>query len=286
MRLLEAETTLEKRTDSFNLYAIGDAHIGSINCHYEEFCASIREIEEDPNCGVIVMGDMIDAIGTADPRYSIDGIDPRFTSMRALRNLPRAQCKYAIQYLDRIRDKILMVLTGNHESKVKQHSAKAGYEFDPTEFICEELGIEHLNADYVGCLHWGFRAENAPKKGPDSVTIVAHHGFGGGRMKGGKVNNMDKALNSVEADAFLMGHTHELMGSRKVRNRILRDFTGMHHTAHDMLMVNTGTFLKTYESSMNYKQSEYDEVMMYEPTHIGCARLIVYPKKSMVRVLI
>lgn len=286
MRLLEAHTQLECRPDPYNLYAIGDIHIGSTNCHYEEFLASIREIEEDPNCGVIVMGDVIDAIGTADPRYTIEGIDSRFTSPKALRNLPKAQCNYAIQHFDRIRDKIVMWLSGNHESKVKKFSAKAGYEIDPTEYMCEALGLEDKNVDYVGCLRWEFRADNAPKKGADVVTIVAQHGFGGGRLKGGKINNMDKALNSVEADCFLMGHTHELMASRKVRNIIDKKDGDLRHHAHDMLMVNTGTFLKTYESSMEYKASEYGEVMMYEPTHIGMARCVVYPKRKIIRAVI
>lgn len=286
MRLLEHETKLEKRTDTYRMYAIGDIHIGSTNCHYEEFLASIREIEEDDECGVVVMGDVIDAIGTQDPRYTVEGIDRRFMNPRALRNLPKAECDYAIQHLDRIRDKVVMFLSGNHESKVKKHSAKAGYEFDPTEYICTELGIQHLNVDYVGCLSWLFRAPKEHKKAPDKVTIVAHHGFGGGRMKGGKINNMDKALNAVEADAFLMGHTHELMGSRKVRNKVDKLGNELRHYAHDMLMVNTGTFLKTYESSLEYKQSEYGEVMMYEPTHIGMTRLIIYPKRGMIRAII
>ena len=286
MRLLEHSTLLERRPDTFNLYCIGDIHIGSVNCHYDEFLASIREIEEDDNCGVIVMGDVIDAIGTADPRYTIEGIDSRFTGQKALRNLPRAQCDYAIQHFSRIREKVVMWLSGNHEAKVKKHSARAGYEIDPTEYMCDALGVADKNVDYVGCLRWEFRAENAPKKGPDVLTLVAQHGFGGGRLKGGKLNNMDKALNSVEADAFFMGHTHELLASRKVRNKIDKVNGEMRHDAHDMLMVNTGTFLKTYESSTEYKASEYGEVYMFEPTHIGMARCIIYPKRKMVRALI
>ena len=286
MRLLERETILERRPDSFNLYCIGDIHIGSINCHYEEFLSSIREIEEDDNCGVIVMGDVIDAIGTADPRYTIEGIDSRFTGQKALRNLPRAQCDYTIQHFSRIKDKIVMWLSGNHESKVKKHSARAGYEFDPTDYMCSALGLTDLNADYVGCLRWQFRAENAPKKGPDVLTIVAHHGFGGGRTQGSKLNNMDKALDSVEADAFLMGHVHTLIASRKVRNIVEKVGNTLKHRAHDMLMVNTGTFLKTYESDTEYKASEYGETFMYPPVHIGMARCVIYPKRKMIRALI
>ena len=286
MRLLSKVTTIEHRSGTHLVTAIGDVHVGSVNCHYEQFCKDIREIKEDPNRSVILMGDLVDAIGTQDPRYTVEGIDSRFMNQKALRNLPRAQCDYVIKKLDPIRDQIVMLLTGNHEMKVKKFSAKAGYEFDPTDYIAEALGLQDVNVDYVGALKWGFRSEDCPGRGGDVVTIVAQHGFGGGRLKGGKIANMDRALNGVEADCFLMGHTHELMAARKVRNKIVGRGDKVEHQAHDMLMVNTGTYLKTYQSSMDYKQSEYGEVMMYEPTHIGCARLSITPRYGMVRVCI
>jgi UDP-2,3-diacylglucosamine pyrophosphatase LpxH len=273
---------LKKRTDYHRIYAIGDIHIGAAECDYEEFTRCIREIEEDDNCAVIVMGDVIDAVGTSDPRFEMECLDPRFQGPKALRNLPKAQCDYAIKHFRRIKDKIVAWLTGNHEDAVKRHSAKAGYEFSPTDYMLEQLEIEEVGMDYEGYLSLEFRADNAPKKGADVLTLYVHHGNGGGILPGGKMNKMDKALNAVEADAFLMGHTHELLAGRKGR---LRWEDGV-LSVHDMLMVNTGTFLKTYSSDTEKKKSGYGARALYAPVSIGMARLIAWPKKGILQAVI
>ena len=97
-------------------------------------------------------------------------------------------------------------------------------------------------------------------------------------MKGGKLNNMDRALNSVEADCFLMGHTHEKIVARKVRN-VIKVVNGVpRHVAHDMMMANIGTYLRTYASSTEPKASEYGEICMYEPVSIGMLRMVITPR--------
>jgi len=229
---------------------------------------------------VIVMGDVIDAIGNRDPRFEMECIDSRFTSPSALRNLPKAQCDYAIKHFSRIKDKVVCWLTGNHEDAVKRHSAKVGYEFSPAEYMVERIGIKDTYLDYEGMLELEFRADNAPKKGADILNFYIHHGHGGGRLPGSKLNNMDKALNSIEADCFLMGHTHASIAARKAR-ATMQDGV---FVAHDMLMVNTGTFLKSYNA--NVIKSGYGAKALYEPTAIGMVRLIAYPKKKMVRAVI
>lgn len=277
LRVLTHKVELSHRSDPYRVYAIGDIHIGDAGCDYDEFLATIREIEEDDECMVFVMGDVIEAISRSDPRFEIDRVDSRFQDPKSLSNLPKAECDYAVKHLSRIKDKIGAFLTGNHEQKVAQKSEQQGLLFDPSEYMIEKLGVEEFYLGYEGGVTLEFRPEKDDKKGPDVLTFYLHHGSGGGSLPGSKINRMFKTLGFMSVDAHLMGHTHELLACRKGDLAIDGDAV----VTNDRLAVNTGTYLKTYSG-----HSGYGARAGYPPTHIGCARLFCYPRKKMVRALI
>lgn len=66
------------------------------------------------------------------------------------------------------------------------------------------MGIPYLGVQALFEIRFGMNRHIRPSY----YTLYATHGHGGGRMKGGKANNLDRLKNIVMADVYCMGHTH------------------------------------------------------------------------------
>ena len=124
MQLLNAKVPV----GSWNLWDIGDFHVGSTTFHEEGFLEIREQIIEDGSARVVVGGDLIEAITIDDRRFDMETNDP------ALR-LPLQQCEKVVELLEPIKKKIVCVLEGNHERKLRK------YGYLVRDVICRELGI-------------------------------------------------------------------------------------------------------------------------------------------------
>ena len=100
---------------------------------------------------------------------------------------------------------------------------------------------------------------------PSYYTLYATHGHGGGRMKGGKANNLDRLKNIVMADIYCMGHTHTKVILDGQVNEVDRKF------------VNSGAFLERGES--------YVAANCYEPQNMGCPCIWMSGKERKINVV-
>jgi hypothetical protein len=104
------------------------------------------------------------------------------------------------------------------------------------------------------------------------MFIYAHHGFGGGRKSGGKVNRLeDAAISFPDCQIYLMGHVHDkaawikpALHVAEQTDKVIQKFRAFGIT---------GTFKKTYQQDA----MGYGEKMMYPSTALGVISFSIRP---------
>lgn len=196
---------LGNKARNIEIKVLSDLHIGSPKCIISELKKEIDIIAKDPNCYVLLGGDLIDngTKGSVNPYGDVMS--------------PMDQMKLVIDILSPIKTKILGICQGNHEERTYKESGT-----DLTWFLAKEFGLED-SYDPVGlCLFVRFGnikrgLKNASSAGRSSRTsqsiysIYMTHGSGGGSTIGGKANALHKRGSMISCDVICMGHTHQPM---------------------------------------------------------------------------
>lgn len=239
------------KAEQIQIIPIGDIHYGSPNCNIKYLKDTIDYVSQAENCYVIGMGDYIDSILPKDPRFD-----------------PSQEFKIIDEYVEDIKqillpikEKILCMLTGNHE----YHLHTDGYG-DITMRLCRELGVAYAG---FSC----FLRVETREKPIRKITIYAHHGWFSGRKRGSKINNLEDMMRDYEADIYLAGHSHDLFATRRVR----LSWQG----ARKIVFANTGSFLET----STWGTCGYGERAGYPPQKLGVVKLKWYPDKEDIHII-
>lgn len=190
------------------LYPIGDFQIGNVNVNEKLLEGVIKEIEKKPNAYWIGMGDYGDYINRSDRRFNPRALAP-WISTYDLGDIAAAQLRRLEQLLTPIASKCLALLNGNHEDDNYLHYERDVYA-DLVTMIKQKGGFpaEHqLALGYQGYLQLAFY-QRPDKQAGRRFTISLHHGFGGGKRIGSKMNNMELWLWTHDCDVAVFGHTH------------------------------------------------------------------------------
>jgi hypothetical protein len=269
---------------NWNLFLFGDQHIGASLWHQEGF-NELCDMLNSPYDGVkknyaIDHGDVVEAITIDDKRFSV------FDTKDAV---VLSQIQMVKRRYSAIKDKILIMLDGNHPYKL--------HKFGPiTHHICQELGVDY--GTYTSKVSY----YNA-KSGKLQFKHLCTHGWGTiasiaddpeRRYLNWKLT-LKRKLRDISGDALLMsmGHTHKLFKSeptkvlyltddgKKIKDHYTGSMSGNYIHPDYRYYVNTGSFLKLYsdkiveDSSVDYTESElgsgYAERAMYPPNMLGFA---------------
>lgn len=117
---------------------------------------------------------------------------------------PLKQIEKAVELLKPIKDKILAVVSGNHEAR----SEKA-VNMNPLYLICSELGIQdkYRNNLAIAKIQVGSKCNNEGISKRQTYTLLIHHGKGSSETAIKKDHDF---INSFEgADCIITGHTHQ-----------------------------------------------------------------------------
>ena len=242
---------IETKSEQIEIIPFGDTHLGNSNCQWKKFQELISYIANTPNCYAIGMGDYLDSILPKDTRF-----DPSEEFRVIEQNINQI-----IDTLKPIKDKIICLLTGNHE----YHLHSAGYG-DPVKRIAAELGIP-----YAGFSAF-IKIKVLPKTHKPSLVIYAHHGWSAGRRTGNVINNVENLAQYWDADVYLVGHSHKLWSTRQVKI----GWGGQ----RKIVFGNTGTFLET----CSWGTTSYSERGGFPPLKLGVLKLKYYPKKADIHV--
>lgn len=117
------------------------------------------------------------------------------------------QKKEAKRLLSYVKDRILVMVGGNHEQRTRREVGQ-----DVTEDIAESLGVTYCPDEAVVKLAFGTKINKKPRV----YAIYAAHGAFSGRRPGGVINRAEEAGWNVLADVYLFGHAHRALAYRSL----------------------------------------------------------------------
>jgi predicted phosphodiesterase len=179
--------------DTIELHPMADLHLGDAHCDYKSILERIEYIKNTPNAYCILDGDLMD---TAIANSVGDTYGATLQ--------PMEQLKHCVKLFEPIKDKILAVLPGNHEQRITRQDG-----IDITQIMCSQLGIQDKYSPTSALLFIRFGERKTQHHSRRQLyTIYVTHGSGGGRKEGGKINRLADLAGIVDADIYVMGHTH------------------------------------------------------------------------------
>jgi len=265
MEVIERIIPFKQKDKMFHIYPVGDIHSGAIMCDEDSIKEKVREIKETKNAIVIGMGDYIDAILGSDKRFDIVG-HPQWVKKD---NIIESERQFIKELFTPIKDKIVTMLTGNHEESVHLTNQN-----DITRNLCDDLEVPY--GGYQCFVNLIFRRENSN----EAHQFITHawHGAGSAQTEGARQMRLVRLVNDIQADIYLMGHLHAIQTHTPDR-LVLRN--GRVKSTR-LIAAITGSWLKTYaqpHKGETYTPS-YGERAGYKPARIGCPVIHIDVQKN------
>ena len=192
MNVIKAE--LSESMKSMELHPLFDLHIGDHLSDGLLIQRTIDHIRDTPNAYCILGGDLMDtAIATSVG-------DTYGANLQ-----PMQQLEVCVKLFEPIKDKILCIVPGNHENRVYKTDG-----IDITSIMAAQLGLQGKYSA-TSCLLFirlGEDKSYGHHRRKVCYTLYCYHGSGGGKKEGGKINRLADMATIVDADLYIMGHTH------------------------------------------------------------------------------
>ncbi len=225
---------LPKSITELKIIIVSDLHYGHPNCSVRHFRRTIEYIKERDDTYCFLNGDLMEAA----LKTSKGDVHTQVVS-------PKHQRKWVIKELEPIKDKILGMTTGNHESRITDLTSD-----DPSEIIAEALGVPYRPEGMLFKLSFGDN-NNHTKGKPFVFWSYITHGYGGARTKSAKAVKVERTATWLHADYYAMSHDHVVNVAPSVyllpdnRGSIGEDgFLSGRVTAHREMLVKTNSYLR------------------------------------------
>lgn len=213
-------------------------------CDFRRLQERIRYVAETPNAYCVLGGDLMDT-----------AIASSIGDTYAATHSPMEQLRVCKEIFAPIAQKTLCCVHGNHENRIYRES-----NIDTTELMCSELGIlDKYSPTTALCF---IRFGNVKGKGKDDnhkrtqcYSLYLCHGSGCGRKSGSKVNRLVDLAGIVDADVYVMNHTHS---PAVIRQRFFRA-----DTRNNAVQLVEHLFVN---SAANLDYGGYGDVQGYTPT--------------------
>lgn len=178
------------------IYPIADVHLGAMEHAEKEWQEFLKRVEKE-NAFLILAGDLLNN-GVRSCKF----VNPFEETIR-----PRDAKQRMVKYLEPIKDRILCVVSGNHERRTYRDSDQ-----DLTYDICAKLDIEHLYRENIAYMkvQCGKRRKNGEEVYRSCYGFAVTHGSGGGIYTGAAVNRNERFGNIIDGlDCLVTGHSHK-----------------------------------------------------------------------------
>lgn len=188
-------------TGDVQILPLADFHIGDPNADRELIKKLIGYVTDTPHCYTILNGDLMN---TAIKTSVSDSYDEEMK--------PADQLKLCVSLFGPLAEqgKILGITDGNHERRITRSAG-----VDMTELMAVQLGLGDAYSQgamvlflSVGANKANTKRANKPHR-PFYYSVFAAHGAGGGAMKGGKVNRLQRFSDVADCDLYIGSHTHD-----------------------------------------------------------------------------
>lgn len=268
-------------SDIISLYPLGDIHLGNRYCNEKLFLSTVNKIKEDPHAYWVGMGDIADFIKPSDPRFDPTSVAEWF-EVEDLVDVARVQRDRFLEMIDPIVDKCIGILKGNHEHSIHRHYEHAIYD----DIVAMMKGRmkeppKKLGLGYSGFIILSIQrfSEEGERVYSWPVTLFLHHGWGGGRLAGGKALKLERAMKTYDADIILVGHWHT---TQTLRSSVIGVTRGARIRKRDRIGVVTGHWLEGHPED----GETYAERAGYYPSTLGCPIIQFIPSDKTYRVMV
>lgn len=265
MEMVYKQVKHRSRKDWFDIIPLGDVHLGNAGCDVDKFQRQIRWIAENKKCFWIGMGDYVDAINYSDKRFDQNTVAEPYRS--DMMNCVTRQIDDIKKMLDPIMPKCLGMLRGNHEEKIRR-----AYHHDLIYEFWREYHMPILNDAAI--IRLSFNDLYGKRR---SFDFFCTHGNVGGRKSGAKLNRLEDLIGYIDADVYLIAHSH--MKATSCRSVLfMNDAHVLKHKKKVMAV--TGCFLNGYTEGVG----SYIEKWMYPPTSTGVVKIMLNPDKRDIHI--
>ncbi len=186
------------KLDKLTIIPISDVHIGDKQANLKQFKETIERIKNEPNTYTILNGDLCN-IALRNSKSDVYSEDMS----------PMEQVLKVIEFLEPIKDKILVMSNGNHEERITKETS-----IDVLQLVAKQLRIEQVYSPSWWYLFLSFGESNKHK--PVLYTLTGYHGSGSGNTTGAKANRVKRMSQVVQADIYLMSHVHEPINTKGI----------------------------------------------------------------------
>ena len=244
--------------EGITILPIADVHIGDKLANLKLLREALLRIKNEPNTYTIINGDLCNmALKNSKSDVYSDSLSPM------------EQVIKTTELLEDIKDKILVIGTGNHEDRTKKET-----NIDVTRLIARELGIEDRYADSWWYLYLTLGKDRKGRGITYGITGI--HGYGGGRKSGGKINRLEDMSQVVIADLYLMSHTHKPISTKSCI--YIPYYQSKTLTKEEMYYLMTNSFLES--------DGGYAEKMGFPPSNTSLTEAHLDGAKKKIKVII
>ena len=260
MKIIKVNLNSEREevVNDITIIPIADVHIGDKLANLKLLKETLLRIKNELNTYTIINGDFCNmALKNSKSDVYSDSL------------MPMEQVLETINYLEPIKDKILVMGTGNHEDRTQKET-----NIDVTRLIARQLGIENRYCNGWWYLYLTFGKDNKGRAITYGVTGL--HGYGGGRKSGAKINRLEDMSQVVIADLYLMSHTHKPISTKNCI--YIPYYQSKALMKQEMHYLMTNSFLES--------DGGYAEKMGFPPSNTGITEAHLCSTKKKVKVLI
>ena len=248
----------EEIVKELTIIPIADVHIGDRLSNLKLLKEVLERIKREPNTYTIINGDLCNvALKNSKSDVYSDSLSPM------------EQVLEATELLEGIKDKILVISTGNHEDRTVKET-----NIDVTRLIAKQLGIEDRYADGWWYLYLTFG--EGKKDRAITYGITGLHGYGGGRKSGGKINRLEDMSQTVIADLYIMSHTHKPISTKNCI--YIPYYQSKTLSKEEMYYLMTNSFLES--------DGGYAEKMGFPPSNTSITEARLNGEKKKVKIII
>lgn len=253
----DLDTTIDKLT----IIPISDVHIGDKTANIKAFKEVLERIKNEPNTYTILNGDLCNV---ALKNSKSDVYSDELT--------PMEQVIQIINFLEPIKDKILVMSNGNHEDRITKDTS-----IDILYLVAKQLRIEQVYSPSWWYLYLSFGNNKAKgDKRPMLYTLTGYHGAGSSQTIGAKANKVKKMSQVVLADCYIMSHVHEPINTKGII--FIPDYQHKSIVKKDMYYCISNAFVE-YENS-------YAEKMGLIPSNNGINEIELDGSKKQIRLIL
>lgn len=248
---------LNTNIDKITIIPISDVHIGDKTANIKAFKEVLERIKNEPNTYTILNGDLCNV---ALKNSKSDVYSDELT--------PMEQVLQIINFLEPIKDKILVMSNGNHEARITNDTS-----IDVLYLVAKQLHLEQVYSPSWWYLYLSFGQNN--KHRPMLYTLTGYHGSGSSQTTGAKANKVKKMSQVVLADVYLMSHVHEPLQTKGVI--FTPDYQHKSVVKKEMYYVISNAFVE-YEGS-------YAERMGLIPSNNGITEIELDGTKKLIKMI-